>query len=55
MAKCIAYPRNIIARVSDEKAHAEVRAGRARYCPKHWWKVALRKPADDVWEGDESG
>ena len=42
--KCIHYymPDNRIARVSDDEAHAAVKAGRARYVPRRVWKEKVR-------------
>lgn len=51
MAKCIKYYRTHgghVARMSDGDAAEAVRAGKAMYCPKHWWKAALKKEAAEA-------
>lgn len=48
--KCIRYKREHgyhVVRVTDDEAAHEVKAGRASYCPKHWYKAA-RALAEDA-------
>lgn len=53
MAKCIKYYRqhgSHVDRVSDVEAADQVQSGRATYCPKHWWKAAKLKEAQEAVE-----
>lgn len=48
--KCIRFNQSHgghVARVSDDDAAREVKAGKATYCPKHWFKAANNLAAQE--------
>jgi len=49
--KCIQYTDKLdmtVARIADDDAHAAVKAGAARYIPRHVWKDKVRDLGKNV-------